>query len=85
MFPQIGDMLLVKGDNDEIWRAEARSVDHVSQSIKGYFFAKHRNWDVNNLFQRESQRRAMDVIHFNSILGIAEGQWQGPYWKDNTI
>lgn len=26
---------------------------------------------------------AMDIIHFKSIVGIIEGQWQGAYWRDS--
>jgi len=83
VFPQAGDMVLVKGNDDEIWKAEIRAVDHNVKCAKGYFFIKHRNWDTNRLWQRESSRRAMDQIHYKSILGLVDGQWQGPYWKDN--
>jgi hypothetical protein len=68
VFPQIGDMVLVKGDADEVWRAEVRSVDQHAKSVKGYFFIKHRNWNTNGLWQRESMRRLMDVIQYTSIL-----------------
>ena len=47
VYPQIGDMVLVKGDDDELWRAHVRAVDHRSKSARGYFFVKHRNWNDN--------------------------------------
>lgn len=83
VFPQVGDMALVKGDDNEVWRAEITSVHQETKSVKGYFFIKHRNWNINGLWQRESSRRTLDVIHFRSIVGLAEGEWQGPYWKDS--
>ena len=69
-------MVLVKGD-DELWRA-----DPSLRSAKGYFFVKHRNWNNNQLWVRESLARAMDTIQYKSIVGLVEGQWHGSCWKD---
>lgn len=82
VYPQIGDVVLVKGDDDELWRAEIRAVDHCLKLARGYFFMKHRNWNVNQLWIRESTARAMDTILCKSIVGLAEGQWHGSCWKD---
>ena len=83
VYPQIGDMVLVKGDDDELWRAEIRAVDHRLKTARGYFFVKHRRWNDNQLWVRESQARAMDAIHYESIVGLVEGQWNGSCWKDS--
>lgn len=83
VYPQIGDMVLVKGDDDELWRAHIRTVDRRSKIARGYFFVKHRNWNDNQQWVRESQARAMDTILFKSIVGLVEGQWHGSYWKDS--
>ena len=83
VFPQVGDMVSVQGDDDELWRAEVRAVDHVHKTVRGYFFVKHHQWNENQLWKRESMGPTMDTIHFKSIISIVEGQWQGPYWKDN--
>jgi hypothetical protein len=84
VFPQVGDMVLVKGSNDDdVWRAEIRTLIPNQQVFKGHFFIKHQHWQVNGLWCRESLRRTMETIHFKSILGLVKGQWQGPHWKDN--
>lgn len=83
VYPKPGDMAIIKGDGDEIWRAEVRSVDEVARAIKGYFFIKHSNWDINFSWKRESMSRRMDTISFKSIVGLANGEWQGPFWKDS--
>ncbi|KAJ7389135.1 hypothetical protein OS493_033459 [Desmophyllum pertusum] len=83
VFPQVGDMVSVQGGDDELWRAEVQAVDHVHKTVRGYFFVKHHQWNENQLWKRESMSHAMDTIHFKSIISIVEGQWQGPYWKDN--
>ena len=84
VYPRISDMVLVKGDDDgELWRAEIRAVDHRLKSARGYFFVKHRNWNENQLWIRESIARAMDTILFKSIVGLVEGHWHGSCWKDS--
>lgn len=83
VFPQIGDMVLVKGDGEDLWRAEIRTIDSDLKVACGYFFIKHRLWNHNSLWVRESQRRAMDRIMYQSIIGIVAGQWHGAAWKDN--
>ena len=83
VFPRIGDMVLVKGDDDELWRAEVRTVDHELISARGYFFVKHRNWNENHQWVRESSERTMDTILYKSIVGLVQGQWHGSCWKDS--
>lgn len=83
VFPQVGDMVSVQGGDEELWRAEVRAIDHVHKTVRGYFFVKHHQFNENQLWKRESMGHAMDTIHFKSIVSILEGQWQGPYWKDN--
>lgn len=83
VYPQISDMVLVKGDDVELWRAEVRAVDHRLKSARGHFFVKHRNWNNNQLWVRESLARAMDTILYKSIVGLVEGQWHGSCWKDS--
>ena len=81
--PQVGEMVSVQGGDEELWRAEVRAVDHGHKTIRGYFFVKHHQWNENQLWKRESMGHAMDTIHFKSIVSILDGQWHGPYWKDN--
>ena len=82
-YPQIGDVVVVKGDDDELWRAEIRAVDNRLKSARGYFFVKHRNWNENQLWIRESTARVMDTILYKSIVGLVEGLWHRSCWKDD--
>ena len=38
-------MILVKGDDDEIWQAQVKHVLFAEKLVKGYFFVKHHNWN----------------------------------------
>lgn len=84
VYPQENDMILVKGDDDdEIWHAQVKRVLFAEKLVKGYFFIKHRNWNENKLWVRESRSSQMDSINFSSILGIALGEWQHHVWKES--
>ena len=78
VYPQPGDMISVKGDQDEIWHAEVRQVDLELKRVKGYFFVKHVHWERNHLWVRESSSRTMDSIYFRSVIDILPGIWHGP-------
>ena len=64
------------------WHAEVKRVLFAEKRVKGYFYIKHRNWNENKLWIRESRSRQMDNINFNSILDIASRDWQGNVWKE---
>lgn len=81
-YPEVKDMILVKGHNDDIWHAEVKRVLFGDKIVKGYFYIKHRNWNENKLWIRESRSSQMDNINFNSILDIASGDWQANFWKE---
>ena len=83
VYPEENDMILVKGDDDEIWQAQVKRVLFAEKLVKGYFFVKHRNWDENKLWVRESRSSQMDSINFGSILDIATGEWQHGVWKES--
>ena len=83
VYPEENDMILVKGDDDEIWQAQVKRVLFAEKLVKGYFFVKHRNWDENKLWVRESRSSQMDSINFRSILDIATGEWQHGVWKES--
>ena len=82
VYPEVNDMILVKGTNDEIWHAQVKHVLFAQKIVKGYFYVKHRNWSINKLWVRESRSSQMDNINFGSILDIGVGEWHGSTWKE---
>lgn len=83
VYPEENDMILVKGDDDEIWQAQVKHVLFAEKLVKGYFVVKHCSWDENKLWVRESRSSQMDSINFSSILDIATGEWQHSVWKES--
>lgn len=68
-YPVIDDMVDVKGDNGEVWKARVLSFNLRRKIIQGRFFVQRHD----ELWFPEATRP--QDIHFNSILGIANGDW----------
>ena len=68
-YPVTDDMVNVKGDNGEVWKAHVLSFSLTRKVIQGRFFVhKHDDLWVPEATHPQD-------IHFNSILGIASGNW----------
>ena len=65
---QTGDVIKVRGDNDEIRIAQILSVNTSTQSCQVNFYVENRN-----IYKRESSRS--DSIHWNTVLGFLNVKW----------
>ena len=74
-------MVLIRGDNDDIWHAHVQSVDCEMKSCQVYFYVQDANCPVK--YRREAStmvRTAKETILWDSILSHATGFWEGRYW-----
>jgi len=70
-YPCVNDMVFVRGDDeDTTWRARVIAFDIRRHTVTGRFFKKR---DGANLWVPEGTRD--QLIMFDSILGIAAGDW----------
>lgn len=85
VYPQNGDMLLIQGEGiSDIWHGHVHSTDYSRKTVDVYFFVESSR--LQNVFVRETLgRHARNVVPWDSILGIAEGLWEGPSrWRKQT-
>ena len=78
-------MLLIQGDGiSDIWHGHVHSTDYSRKTVDVYFFVESSR--LQNVFVRETLgRHARNVVPWDSILGIAEGLWEGPSrWRKQT-
>ena len=78
VYPEKGDMLNIKGDTDEVWFAHVLSIDERAKTCRVQFNVEDPC--VSHKYIRESVGRAIETIHWNSIVHIASRQWQGTSW-----
>ena len=74
-YPEVGDMLLIKGDDPEPWRAVVLAVQERSQTVQVRFYVPHPRWGrLSGIWVREGTRPQQ--VHSRSILGRSAGNWQ---------
>ena len=80
-FPERGDMVYVVGDGaDEPWLANVQSVNVASKTCQIHFYVETKPGSA--VWQREHiGHRALETIHWASIVGLASGDWCGTKWK----
>ena len=76
VYPENGDMLLIQGEGmNDIWYGYVHSNDYSRKTVDVFFFVESNRSE--NVFVREARGRyTRNVVPWESILGIAEGQWE---------
>lgn len=85
VFPEKGDMLLVQGiEVGDIWYGHVRNVDCAHKTVEIYFYIESSR--MPNIFVRESIGRASrNTVPWDSLLGVADGQWKSPTQWQKTV
>jgi len=79
VYPEAGDMLMIRGETDETWFAHVLSSNGRVKTCKVHFYVEDPR--VPNKYIRESiGRTAVETILWDSIIRIAPGQWHGTSW-----
>lgn len=79
VYPEFGDMVKVCGDNNEVWYVHIRTVDTRTKTCKVHFYVEDAN--CSGKYHRETFiRRYIEILHWDSILGLAAGYWSGNFW-----
>ena len=79
-YPVVHDMVTIKGDHGQIWKACVLSFNLTCLTINARLFVE----DGTQPGMWVPERSPVQVVHFKSILGISEGYWQVAYscWVD---
>ena len=78
-------MLLIQGEGiDDIWHDHVHSTDYTRKTVDVYFFVESSRF-LNGFVRETLGRHARKVVPWDSILGIAEGLWEGPCWQKHTL
>lgn len=83
VYPEDGDMVNVRGDNDDMWFAHVLSVDPSARTCRIHFYIEDAT--TPGRFLRETLgRSATEIIYWNSIIGIASGHWVDGVWQSSN-
>ena len=79
IYPEEGDMVNVRGNDDDVWFAHVLSVDPSAKTCKIHFYIE--SLGNPGKYRRETLgRSAVEIIHWNSIITIASGKWVDGFW-----
>ena len=78
-YPKVGDMLKVAGDDNDIWFSHVILVDNASRTCRVKFYVSDII-DPQKYKPEAIGHRRYDVLHWASILGVANGYWNGGFW-----
>lgn len=82
VYPENGDMLMIQGEGiNDIWYGHVHSTDYRRKTVDVFFFVESNR--SRNVFVREAHGRyARNVVPWESVIGIAEGQWESSsHWR----
>ena len=75
VYPEVGDMILVKGDDPVPWRALVLSVQQRNNAVQVHFYVPHQRWGRQLGLWVHAGTRSQ-VVHFKSITGLSSGTWR---------
>ena len=81
-YPLAGDMVLIQGDDEDLWHAHVVSVNYENRCCQVVFYVKDDT--CPGQYAKETVRflrRAQEVIHWDSIVRQACGIWEGVFWR----
>ena len=71
-YPMVNDVVVIRGENDEIWVAKILRVNNEEKTVKVWYYKEQGH----ELFVPEvSSRDALDIVHWDSILHLAPEEW----------
>ena len=81
-YPVEGDMVVLRGDNDELWHAHVLSTDKRLQTCKVHFYIEDAT-SPGKYVRETTGRLAVHSIHWNTIVRdvSTSGYWKDDYWQ----
>lgn len=80
-YPELQDMILIRGEDPDPWLAKVVGIQDRAQTVRVLYYEKDPTRPGQDLFLPNNTRLAYDYVPWNSIIGLALGQWQGNAWE----
>ena len=80
-YPELQDMILIRGDDPHPWVAKVVNIQGRAQTVRVLYYEKDPIRPGQDLFLPNNTQLAYDYVPWNSIIGLALGEWQGNAWQ----
>ena len=77
LLPIHGNMIKVKGEDGHTWIGHVMAVNTHNKICQVYFYIEV---DAGVYVREISGRRRIEMVHWDSILGVANGYWKDDKW-----
>lgn len=78
-YPEIGDMIKVKGTMaEEVWLAHVININGTLHTCQVHFYVHDDSYNSDIRYKQEHKK--LETVHWDSILGQSVGHWRGKYW-----
>ena len=74
-YPCINDMIDVRGDGDDVWKAQVLSFSLTWKTVNAKFFVN----DPRRVGAWVPEGSPVQTVHFKSVLNICNGHWASPH------
>ena len=82
VYPTVGDMVQVCGENDEIWYGHVLEVNEDTRVCQVHLYTEDPM--CADRYIRETRGRgARECIIWDSLIHCVDGTWEGGQWKKN--
>lgn len=76
-FPERNDMILIRGDDPDPWVAKVLTIQERAKTVRVLYYMKDEDRPGQELYiPYRNTRLAHDIISWDSILGLATGEWK---------
>lgn len=76
-YPTMSDMVLVKGEDPRPWLAEIVGIQERVKTVKVLYYEEDLSRPGQDLYVPMTSRLAYDYVPWDSIEGLALGDWNG--------
>ena len=80
VYPAVGDMVKVNGDDGSTWIAHVVAVNEHAQTCQVNFYVNASSASEDVYVRESTGHRAREVVHWSSLLDIASGYWEDNCW-----
>ena len=80
-YPELDDMILIRGEDPEPWLAKVVGIQERAKTVRVLYYEKDCSRPGQDLYVAMTSRLAYDYVPWNSVISVALGAWNGSAWE----
>lgn len=80
-YPELNDMILIKGEDPEPWLAKVIGIQERAKTVRVLYYEEDPSMPGQDLYVPMTSRQAYDYVPWDSIITFSLGEWNGSVWE----